>query len=330
MRFIIYGAGAIGGTIGARLHLAGSDVLLIARGAHHDAIKRDGLRYRSPLEDRTLTIAVASHPREIDFRPDDVVILTMKSQHTAAALNDLAACAPVDVPVICCQNGVANESMAARRFRRVYAMVVQLPATHMQAGEVLHHAAAIGGILDAGCFPTGTDAVISAVCTALTVAGFSADADPRPLRWKYAKLLQNLGNALQAVCAVTEDGSAVLRLLRDEALACYAAAGIDAASREDVSARHGTLMRHGRIEGAARGGGSSWQSLVRGTGDIEADFLNGEICLLGRLHGIPTPANEVLRHHAGCAARERWAPGRYTVAEVISAIEALKAHATSH
>ena len=40
-----------------------------------------------------------------------------------------------------------------------------------------------------------------------------------------------------------------------------------------------------------RGGSSTWQSLTRGTGDIECDFLNGEIALLGRLFGVPTPAN---------------------------------------
>ncbi|MYE83629.1 MAG: ketopantoate reductase family protein, partial [Gammaproteobacteria bacterium] len=45
MRFIIYGAGGIGGTIGARLHLTGHDVLLIARGAHLDALRTDGLRF---------------------------------------------------------------------------------------------------------------------------------------------------------------------------------------------------------------------------------------------------------------------------------------------
>ena len=45
------------------------------------------------------------------------------------------------------------------------------------------------------------------------------------------------------------------------------------------------------IGGRRRGGGSSWQSLARGTGTIETDYLNGEIVLLGRLHGVPTPVN---------------------------------------
>ena len=51
-------------------------------------------------------------------------------------------------------------------------------------------------------------------------------------------------------------------------------------------------------------GGSSWQSLARGTGSIEAEFLNGEIVLLGALHGVPTPVNALLQRLAIRAAAE--------------------------
>ena len=68
--------------------------------------------------------------------------------------------------------------------------------------------------------------------------------------------------------------------------------------------------------GARRGGGSSWQSLTRGTGSIEADYLNGEIVLLGREHGVPTPVNELLQRLANQFARERRAPGSITAGEL--------------
>ena len=48
----------------------------------------------------------------------------------------------------------------------------------------------------------------------------------------------------------------------------------------------------------SRPGASSWQSLARGTGSIEADYLNGEIVLLGRLHGVATPVNAALQRLA--------------------------------
>ena len=322
MRYIIYGAGAIGGTIGARLFMDGQEVVLIARGDHLARLQADGLTYRNPDETRNLAVTAAGHPRDIEFAPDDVVVLTMKSQHTQAALADLTECAPPDIPVVCCQNGVANESLAARSFRNVYAMVVLLPATHLTPGEVLHHATRIGGFLDAGRFFQGTDATIRQVCADFTRAGFSANPDPAVMRWKYAKLLRNLGNALQAICDAGRDAEAIMRLARDEALACYAAAGIDCASRDETAERY-QGMRQGEIAGAERGGGSSWQSIRRGTGDIEADYLNGEICLLGKRHGIPTPANEVLRYLAGKIAREKLPTGTYSVDQVMAEIESV-------
>jgi 2-dehydropantoate 2-reductase len=63
------------------------------------------------------------------------------------------------------------------------------------------------------------------------------------------------------------------------------------------------------INGQRRGGGSSWQSLARGTGSIEADLLNGEIVLLGRLHGVVTPVNELLQVVANELAASGAPPG---------------------
>ena len=64
-----------------------------------------------------------------------------------------------------------------------------------------------------------------------------------------------------------------------------------------------------RSTGRERAGSSSWQSLARGTGAIETDYLNGEIVLLGRLHGVPTPVNAALCALAERYAREGGAPG---------------------
>ena len=127
MRYVIYGAGGIGGTIGARLHQAGFDVCLIARGEHFQAIKRDGLRFVSPAQDVFLDIPCADHPRDAAIAPDDAVILCMKGQHTEEALRDLYAATGGQARVICCQNGVENERLTLRRFKHTYGMVVWLP-----------------------------------------------------------------------------------------------------------------------------------------------------------------------------------------------------------
>src|SRR5471030_3110045 len=121
MRYIIYGAGAIGGPIGASLFEGGSDVVLIARGEHARAVAANGLRFGSPARGwRTLRIPIVEHPSDLTIGSGDVVILAMQSQGTASALEALSLVASTDVPIACAQNGVDNERAALRQFANVH------------------------------------------------------------------------------------------------------------------------------------------------------------------------------------------------------------------
>lgn len=323
MRFVIYGAGGIGGTIGARLHQAGFDVTLIARGAHFAAIANNGLRFVSPSQDVRLTIDCVEHPAEANIAPDDAVILCMKSQHTEQALRDLQGAVGDAARVICCQNGVDNERMALRRFPHTYGMVVFLPAEHLEPGVVVNFAEGSAGGLDTGVYPTGVDDFIAGVAAALTTAGFTCAADPRVMRQKYSKLLANLNNAVQAV---TGGGFRDLAAaLRTEALACYKAAGIDCSTAEEDRARRSGIGG-ASVPGHERHGGSSLQSMMRGTGNLEVDYLNGEIVTLGRLHGVPTPANAVVQRLANRVLRKGFATGHYTLDNLREMIEREQTH----
>jgi 2-dehydropantoate 2-reductase len=316
MRYLIYGAGGIGGAIGGRLFYRGHDVALICRGEQLTAIQRQGLTLKTPTETLQLPVRAVAHPREIAFSDRDVVVLTMKSQDTEMALRDLERAGGGDVPVICCQNGVDNERMAARRFARVYGMVVWMPATYLEPGVVLNHATPIGGLLDAGCYPHGVDALITQVTTDFTAAGFSAKPDPAIMRWKYTKLLSNLYNALQAICGLEARGGDFARAVRREALACYRAAGIDFIPEDEMRQRVQTEVKLASIAGHSRAGGSTWQSLTRGLPAIEVDYLNGEIVLLGTLYGVPTPYNRLLQKVANQMARTGKRPGSVSVEEL--------------
>ena len=322
MRFIIYGAGGIGCVVGARLFQHGHEVVLVARGAHLHAMRDHGLSFHSPSESTVLSIPCAGHPSEIAFGEGDVVFLTMKGQDTRAALEDLRSAAGDGIPVVCCQNGVANERMALRRFSRVYAMLVKVPATFLVPGKVQTEAEDVTGILDAGCYPAGTDPCIEKVTRALSASRFSARPDPRVMRLKYAKLLQNLKNSLVALCGPVPDSEerTVLEMVRREAVECFRAAGIEWASRDEYDARSGDLVRIVPVDGRDRPGGSSWQSVARRTGNIETDYLNGEIVLLGRLHGIATTANLVLQRLANRLIREGGEPGSWSVESIRSMI----------
>jgi 2-dehydropantoate 2-reductase len=303
MRFVVYGAGAIGGVIGARLFQGGYDVALIARGAHHDAIRDHGLRLQSPADDATLAIPVVDHPSRLDLTAADVVLLAMKSQDTLDACATLAACAPPDIAVVCAQNGVENERVALRHFPNTYAMCVMLPTAHLDPGIVIAQAPPITGLLDVGRYPDGLDDRAEAVAAALTASTFESVPRPDVMRWKYSKLLMNLANAIEATVAPDDRVKDLVRQARAEGEACLRAAGIDFASAEEDKARRGDLVKQAPVNGEFRGGGSSWQSLARGTGSIEADYLNGEITLLGRVHGVPTPVNALLQDVANAQAR---------------------------
>ena len=316
MRFIIYGAGAIGGVVGARLHQAGNEVALIARGEHLKAIQRDGLRLEAWEESVTLAIPAVGDPAEIEFRPDDVVFLCMKTQDTAEALVRLTHAAPAQIGVVCAQNGVENERLAIRHFANVYGMVVMLPATHLTPGVVIASSSPTTGMLDIGRYPHGVDQTAESIAEALNGATFNSLAQERVMRWKYSKLLMNLGNAVQAACGPDADVADVYRELREEALACYAAADIDCASAEETRERRAGGLELRPVGGQMRQGGSTWQSLSRGTGSVESDYLNGEIVMLGRLHGVPTPANATAQRIARRMATEKRPPGSMTPGEL--------------
>src|SRR5262249_20865534 len=196
-----------------------------------------------------------------------------------------------------------------------------------------------------------TDSTIERIAGDLAKSRFLAPVSTDVMRWKYAKLLDNLGNAIEALCGrgasgfggarapgppaaapapgtpatapaprpPASDAAELRRRTRAEGIAVLAAAGLAHADREELAAVRGDRVRVEPVNGATRPGGSSWQSLTRGTGTIEADFLNGEIALLGREHGVPTPVNETLQRLANEAARERRPPGFMTPAQVLAA-----------
>lgn len=105
MKIAIFGAGALGGYFGARLVEAGHDVCFIARGAHLDAIKRDGLKIESPLGDAHIdNVAASDNPT--DFGPVDLVFFLVKLYDTETAARSLAPLLHENTAVISFQNGI--------------------------------------------------------------------------------------------------------------------------------------------------------------------------------------------------------------------------------
>lgn len=318
MRFVVYGAGAIGGVVGGRLFEHGHDVTLIARGEHLRVIQSVGLRIDSPGGSVTVEVPAAAGPADLAWRGDELVLLAVKGQDTVDALEALRAAAPPSVRVVCLQNGVANEREALRRFEHVYAVPVMSPTGHLEPGVVQAWSHPVAGIYDVGRYPDGVDDVTEGFAAALSESGFVSVPRPDVMRWKHRKLIMNLGNAVQALFEDADGTADLSRAVRREGEAALAAAGIDVASAEEDRERRGSILQIGEIEGATRGGGSTWQSLARGQGTVETDLLNGEIALLGRLHGVPTPLNARLQRWMAAANLAGAAPGSADLAAFLA------------
>ena len=310
-RYIIIGAGAIGGTIGGRLAQAGHSVVLVARGEHLSVLRKRGLELVDPDGSRVLRIPAVGDPSELTLAPGDVLVLTVKSQDTLATLETWAS-APVQgggtaaerLPLLCAQNGVENERVALRRFASVYGVCVWLPAVHLQPGHVAARSAPVTGVLELGRYPAGADDLIREVARELSASGFSARVRADVMRWKYTKLLRNLGNAIDAAVAPGHATEALHERTAAEAQTVLKAAGIAVVSHAEVEVRRADITVSRPVPGLEEVGSSSWQSLVKGRRTIEADYLNGEIALLGRLHGVGTPINSALQQIANALAHK--------------------------
>ncbi|GAA4267432.1 ketopantoate reductase family protein [Frondihabitans peucedani] len=342
MRYVIIGAGAIGGVLGGRLaeHSTDHPCLLIARGDHGHAIEAAGLRVRSPDTDTVIRLPLASSAAAVHLQIDDVLVFATKTQQVEQALLEWAdqpvhagrrqvGTAGAILPVFTALNGIESERLALRYFSRVFAVCVWLPGVHLTPGEVIVRIAPSSGTFIVGRYgapPTQADrellATLQADWTAATFRVFLADD---VLRWKHRKLLSNLGNALQALLGPDAEGADRLHArLEAEAVEVYEAAGVSWPSDEEEEAWRGDAFDVRPVPGVDGDlGGSSWQSIQRGTGSIETDFLNGEIALMARLHGREAPLNAEVQRVARQAAANGAAPASMTAEQLTAALDAV-------
>ncbi len=279
------------------------------------AIKEQGLRLVTPAGTHILRLLAITSPDQISFGPDDVVFLCMKGQNTEEALHDLRAITK-DIPIFCFQNGVRNEEVAAQYFPRVYGVMVHVGAVYLTNGEVITRRDPPGWLVT-GCYPQGTDELVEVVATKLRTAGFLVMVTPDVMPYKWGKLMDNLGNAIGAICnARGGDIDLIARAARQELRDLLTQTGIRWVSAEEVARElpEITMPLHGRLDSEAQS--STWQSLARRTGTIETEFLNGEVVRLAKKLGCQAPINETLLRISQEMAANREPPGKYTPAQL--------------
>lgn len=303
----------------AGLHSAGRDVLVIARGEHGARMRKQGLQVHRPDGTSCVRLTVTTAPlHDVSFTTRDIVLLAVKTQDCEQAIRALARAAFPTLPVVCLQNGLESERIALRRFERVIGANVMVPATHLEPGVVVGHSAPSPGIIDVGRHPAGLNHDTQGVALALRGAGFDVRETADIGRWKRAKLLQNLGNAVGALCGTGARAQPLLDRVRAEGRAVFAAAGLDHVDADEYAARRAGIISVTPVGGHPREGSSTWQSLARGLEIVETDYLNGEIVLLGRTHAVPTPANALVCRAMAEHLRRRARGGTAPDADVLA------------
>jgi 2-dehydropantoate 2-reductase len=288
MRIAIVGAGGVGGYFGAKLARAGESVVVLARGAHLDAIRRHGLRVRSAV-DGEFTAKVDALASFAGQPPVDMVLFCVKSFDTREAAEALRPVLGRDTGVVSLQNGVDNEEilddvLGAERALGGAAFVfstIESPGViaHTLLGRIVF------GELDGRVSERATR-----LRDALAAAGVPVElsTDIRRVLWeKYLLISAQAGTtaltrAPIGVIRQTPDTWQMYRRIVEELAAVARAAGVTLPS--DVVE---TIIKNASAL-APTAFSSLHHDLVHGR-RLELEALHGHAVRLGERLGVPTP-----------------------------------------
>ena len=310
MKICIFGSGAIGAFMGVRLHQAGAEVSLVARGAHLAAMRERGVRLLAQDEDTVVRPRCTDNAAELG--PQDYVIIALKAHSVPAAVPAIRPLLGPDTAVVTAVNGIPywyfHKTGGAFEGRRLETVdpggaqwdgfgperaigCVVYPATEVVEPGVIQH-------IYGDKFPLGepdgsTSARVSALSEAMAAGGLRAPVLERIRDEIWLKLWGNLcfnpisaltHATLEVICA--DPGTrAVAKAMMLEAQAIAERIGVR--FRVDVERR---------INGAGAVGAhktSMLQDLERGR-PMEIDALLSVVQEMGRLVGVATPSIDVV------------------------------------
>ena len=293
MRIGVMGAGSIGGYFGGMLSLGGNDVTLIARGAHLEAIRSNGLQIVTDYGEFTVQCEATDDPRQAG--PMDLVLLTVKTYHNQEAVPAMRSMVGDETTVLCLQNGIDSYEEAAQ---------------YLSPGRVLPGAAYIEGSLERPGMvkQTGdvveivfgeTDGVESSrgqlILDTLTKAGIPAQLSDNIQRTLWTKFL--FIATMAGVTALSRETMAQLMPRPEwrqvilggmtEIETVGRASGVDL----DPNIVQNTVDY---IEGSLDQMHASMHADIIAGRPLELEALNGAVVRAGISAGSPTPINEVI------------------------------------
>ncbi len=288
MRIVVMGSGGTGGYFGAKLARAGEDVTFVARGAHLEAIRAQGLRVKSAIDGEWVVRAPAVE-RLDGLPPADLVLFCVKSFDSESAGEVIKPVVGPDTGVLPVQNGVDNEERLERILGPGHVMggVAQVLSTIEAPGIVSHR---FLGRMVFGEMDGRESERARAFLQACERAGIQAEISANMLRalWeKYVFIAAHAGmtaltRSPAGVVRAVPETRAMYRLMLGEMVALGNAAGAglgaDLADTamgmlDNLGAAFTSSLHHDLAEGKR----------------LELEALHGHAVRLGERHGIPTP-----------------------------------------
>ena len=294
MRVGVMAAGAVGGYFGGRMAAAGHDVAFIARGAHHDAIRRDGLRIESSLGDLHLRdVNVTDDTKQVG--PVDVVLFAVKLWDTETAGQQTRPLIGPNTRVITLQNGVDSvERLAPILGDEATIGGTTYVVTTIAKPGVIRHTGTTAKI-HCGRLDRRPDAVLTSYVEQMKAASIDVALTDQMLLEIWKKFVVLSGTS--SVTASTRQPLGVIRddqhmrafffTLMHETIAVGRAVGVEfpadfPTELERLVATFPSMMR------------ASMANDLEAGNRLELDWLAGRVTALGRKYGIPTPAQEAV------------------------------------
>ena len=293
MKIGVMGAGGIGGYVGGRLAEAGEDVHFIARGRHLEALRHSGLKIESPHGDAHIDDAHATDdPSEIGTV--DVVLFTVKLDDTDNAAQLIGPMIGGETKVVTLQNGIDAKSMIGKHVdtSRVAVGIIYLAAHITQPGIISNPGGAHKLVIDS----LGGDPVMAAffeACGRCVAIDASPTDQPEHSIWgKFISLV-----AFSGVTSISRlpigtifehpETRSFMRQLLDENIEVARASGMDFDSSHAEMTM--SLFRSQPYEQKS----SMLVDLEAGK-PLELEWLSGRVHQLGKVLGVPTPANSAV------------------------------------
>jgi len=309
MRIVMMGSGGVGGFFGGRLARAGEDVAFVARGAHLEAMKRDGLTIENEPQGPIHVDGVRASDDPAALGPADLVIVSVKLWDTESAARSIKPIVGPDTAVLSLQNGVIKDEILRREFpERSIMGGVAYVATHISRPGVIHQTGTMQRVI-VGEYDGRISERAKKLHEALVRSGVTAElsGDVRRSIWEKFVFLVGLSattttmrRPLGAVRENPRSRAFLLEIMR-EVVRVGRAQGV--AIPEDFADQRLAFADTLPYDMTS----SMAHDLERGN-PLEVEWLSGGVVKLGKDAGVPTPANEsvcaILAVHAAGGAKK--------------------------